>query len=426
MIRYREVYYVHHEGDFGLTGLAGKLSSRTGPSPDASTVLALATQAARDDEDIQLGRDVRLLLRSPLPDDALHSVWLTAVRQRFDPADHGMDMRTWLNDVAEVCPSRAPRPTGEEPVVPEAELRGSVLAEIETTAAALMRAVPERDIVSALGQVVTEADADLGFRLFLRALKACGVVVDEDQYDRLLAIGERLAYPLTAVFEELDVRWPPLDPGRRDFEFGFGLPGLSRMFDGDWDSWRYEGRGTPREHIERLAHADSGMPPGAQAAVLLEDVTRLMDSPLSDDTVTALWRTAARRWHAVDVFDADGRTWLREIVQVCVERLAAVDPVYTPHVSTPRRDLADPVVQEIQEIAEPLDRATAHDGMAGTLEALAIAVDPDLGFRLLVRMIEAYGIPVTQAQYARYRELGRRFGHHDSQVADAVEDLVER
>ncbi|MGW0499892.1 hypothetical protein ACWD0Z_32030 [Streptomyces sp. NPDC003007] len=72
------------------------------------------------------------------------------------------------------------------------------------------------------------------------------------------------------------------------------------------------------------------MTPGAQAAVLLEDVTRLLDSALSDDRVTALWRTAARRQRAVDAFDADGRTWLREIADVCTERPTAADPATPP------------------------------------------------------------------------------------------------
>ncbi|MDK1346470.1 hypothetical protein QNO09_24825 [Streptomyces sp. 378] len=47
MTRHREVYYVDHEGDFGLTGLAGALSSVTGPRLDAPTVLALAARTAR-------------------------------------------------------------------------------------------------------------------------------------------------------------------------------------------------------------------------------------------------------------------------------------------------------------------------------------------------------------------------------------------
>ena len=419
------MYHVDHEGDFGLTGLAGRLSSRTGPPLDARAVAALATQAACDDEDHQLGSDVRLLLESPLQGEAIRTAWLTAVGERFDPADHGMDMRAWLHQIAEVCPAHAPRRTEAGPVVPEEELSESVLAEIRSAASALTRAVPERDIVPALGKVVAQADADLGFRLFLRALKACPLPVDEDRYHRLLAIAERLSYPLTVVFEGLDVRWPPLDPGRRDFEFGFGLPGLSRMFDGEWDSWRYEGMGTPREHIARLAHADSGLPPGAQAAVLLEDVTRLLDSALSDDAVTALWRTAARRQRAADAFDADGRTWLREIADVCTERLTAADPAYTPFVSPPRTDLTDLVTREVQDLVQPLNRATGIDGTAAMLERIVTGIDSDLGFRFLLRIVEAFEIPVKETVYARYRLLGERCGYNGSQITEAVEELVE-
>ncbi|MFE7890818.1 hypothetical protein [Streptomyces sp. NPDC057412] len=422
MTRRREVYYADHEGDFGLTGLAESLSCTAEPRPDAAGVLDRAARTARDDEDHQLGRDVRLLLGSPLPGEALRTVWLAAVGGRFDP---GEDTRTWLREIAAVCPVRETQWTGEEPVVPEAEVREAVLAEIATASSALTRAVQERDVVSALRQVVIEADADLGFRLFLRALKSSSVTVAEDQYDRLLAIGERLAYPLTAVFEGLDVHWPPLDPGRRDFEFGFGLPGLSRLFDGEWDSWRHEGTGTPREHVARLAQADSGMTPGAQAAVLLEDVTRLLDAGLSDDTITALWRTAARRRRAVDAFDADGRTWLRAIADVCTERLTAADPAYTPFVSPPRNDLTEPVAQEVRQLTEALNRETGTDGTAAALQHIVSTIDADLGFRFLVRIVEAYDIPLTKARYARFRTLGEQLGQDPSQVTEAVEGPVE-
>lgn len=432
MSRHREVYYVDYEGDFGLTGLVGSLCSRTGARLDAPAVLALAARTASEDDDVQLGKDVRFLLDSPLPGEVIRTVWLAAVHERFDPAEYAMDMRTWLHRIAEVCPLHSPQRDEWEtatlaeraPVVPEDELRESVLAEIGWVASALTAALPQWDLVPALRQVVADADADLGFRLFLRALKAYAVTVDMDQYDRLLALGDRLAYPLTAVFEGLDVRWPPLDPGRRDFAFGFGLPGLSGMFDGEWNTWRYEGTGTPREHVERLARADSGTTPGAQAAVLLEDVTRLLDSALADDTVTVLWRTAARRRHAVDAFDADGRTWLREIAAVCTERLTATAPAYAPFVSPPRTDLTDPVVREVQDITQQLNRATGIDVTAATLERIVASVDADLGFRLLLRIVEAYDIPVTAAQYTRYQTLGERLGYARSQVTDAVEELV--
>ncbi|MGW0499893.1 hypothetical protein ACWD0Z_32035 [Streptomyces sp. NPDC003007] len=97
-----------------------------------------------------MGRDVRLLLESPLPDKLIHTVWLAAVGEHFDPTGHGIDTRTWLHEIAEVCTERAPRrpgfSTGEQPVVPEAELRESFLAEIRTASSALSRAVPERDM----------------------------------------------------------------------------------------------------------------------------------------------------------------------------------------------------------------------------------------------------------------------------------------
>lgn len=165
-------------------------------------VLALAGAQA-DDEDDQLGRDVRLLLESPLPDEVLHAVWLAAVRRCFDPAEEGMGIRCWLRLLAEVCPPctrERERAEAEfldrvRPTVTEEELRGTVAAEIGSAASALRRAVAVPDIVPALLRVVREADADLGFRLFLRAAKAYSVPIGNEAYDRLLGIGELLAHP---------------------------------------------------------------------------------------------------------------------------------------------------------------------------------------------------------------------------------------
>ncbi|MFJ5263847.1 hypothetical protein ACIQAC_25635 [Streptomyces sp. NPDC088387] len=425
MTRRREAYYVEYGGDFGLTGLAARLCADPGPRPGARAEPALVARTALDDGDVQLGQDVRLLLASGLPEEVLRTVWLAAVGGRFDPAAHGTDVPTWLHTVAELCPPYDPlERTETEQAVPEEELAAAVLAEIRSATPGLTGAGAGRDVVRSLERVVSEADADLSLRLLLRALKACAVPVEEVRYRRLLALGDRLAYPHTAVFEGLAVRWPPLDPGRRDFEFGFGLPGLCAMFDGEWEAWKHEGTGTPREHVERLTRADAGMPPGVQAAVLWEDVTRLLVSGLSDEEVTALWRTAARRQRAADAFDTDGRAWLREIAEVCTERLAEVDPAYTPYMSPPRTDLTARVGREVQEVIAPLSAATDGDGTAAPLQEIVTSVDPDLGFRLLLRVVEAYGIPVPRSRYARYRELGERFGYRASQVVEAVEALV--
>ncbi|MFQ6147799.1 hypothetical protein ACLMNJ_32805 [Streptomyces seoulensis] len=94
-----------------------------------------------------------------------------------------------------------------------------------------------------------------------------------------------------------------------------------------------------RQNVLKVAQGSPGYAPGAYAAVLLEDAQRLLDSALSDDAVTALWRTATGRRHATDDFDADGRFWLAELARLCREYLANVDPLYTALVSPARTPL---------------------------------------------------------------------------------------
>ncbi|MFF8289702.1 hypothetical protein ACF068_10810 [Streptomyces sp. NPDC016309] len=421
----REVHYYDHAEDFGLSGLAGALCARAALRLDGPVVLALAG-ARSEDEDDQLGRDVRLLLDSHLPDEVLGAVWLAAVRRCFDPADEGTAPREWLRRVAEVCPPRPPERGPHEvkaldevrPTVPEEELRTTVAAEVEAAAAALGRGVAVPGIVPALLRVVREADADLGFRLFLRAAKAYSVPVAEEQYGRLVAIGELLAYPGVAVHEELRVRWPPLDPGRRDFAAGrFGLPFLAAVLHGS--DWRYEG--TVRENVERLVRADAGETPGTQAAVLLEDVRRLLASGLSGEAVTALWRAAAARsaYTGGDEFDSGGRAWLERVAEVCREYLSEVDPVYRPSLSPARSALTDDVLSEVREAAT--DAAEVRD-VAGVLEEVVTGVDPDLGFRFLLQILSTYDLHIPGARRDRYRALAERLGYD----ADHLDDRLPR
>ncbi|MFD9338317.1 hypothetical protein ACFWBF_28530 [Streptomyces sp. NPDC060028] len=423
MARSREVYYYDHPpADFGLSGLADRLCARATLRLDGPTVLALASAAAEDEDD-QLGRDVRLLLDSPLPDEVLGAVWLAAVRRCFDPAEEGTEPRAWLRRVAEVCPPRTSERNPYEvasldavrPTVPEGELRTTVSAEIEAAAAGLESSVAVPGIVPALLRVVHEADADLGFRLFLRAAKAYSVPVAKDQYDRLVAIGDLLAYPGVVVHEELHVRWPPIDPGRRDLGSGqFGLPHLAAVLNGsDWQL-----RGTVRENTESAVRADVGQTPGTQAAVLLEDAQRLLASALSGADVTAVWRAAAARsWYTgEDEFDADGRAWLEQVAQVCRKHLTEVDPVYRPVVSPARTDLTETVLREVREAA----RADAIEkrGGARALEDVVTTVDPDLGFRILLQILSTYDIPVTDAQNIRYGAIAEQLGISADELAD--------
>ncbi|MFF9847658.1 hypothetical protein [Streptomyces litmocidini] len=428
MTRPREVYYFDHPKDFGLSRLAGTVYSRTTLRLDGPVVLTLALAQVEDD-DVQLGADLRLLLDSPLPDEVLHSVWLAAVRRCFDPAEEGADTRAWLRRLSEACPSLVPERDPYEakvldearPVVPEGELRTAVAARIESAAAGLARHVAVRDIVPALLRVVREADADLGFRLFLRVLKAYSVPVDEALYDRLRGIGDLLAYPLDAVCEELNVRWPPIDPGRRDFALGrFGLPFLAAVFRGT--EWEY--LGTVRENIRSVIGGDHGIVPGSSAAVLLEDAQRLLGSSLSDEEITMLWRTAARRQYVDGGFDSDGRAWLEQLVLACRERLAEVDPVYAPFLSAPRSEVTEAVLREVRQAA----RTDAFEalGVTPVLEDVVTTVDPDLGFRFLLQLLTAYDIPVSGAPRTRYQALAERLGYSLDHLEDRLPEPDEQ
>jgi hypothetical protein len=177
-----------------------------------------------------------------------------------------------------------------------------------------------------------------------------------------------------------------------------------------------------------VADADEpGQSPGTAAALLLEDALRLLDSPLSDDTITTLW---------VAVSDAalriDGRDWLRLVADVCEERLREVAPAYTPVLPAARTELADTVLLEVREVALAVaDKAIsphwqplpAVEAMAA-LEQVVGRVDPDLGFRLFLRVLRLLSVRVTRGQYERYEAIGERFGYGEYHVNE-IEQLVQ-
>ncbi|RCH65507.1 hypothetical protein DT019_27340 [Streptomyces sp. SDr-06] len=163
---------------------------------------------------MQIGEDVRRLLASPLTDDVIRTVWLGATQAYFDPAQHGLTGRDWLRRIEQTWTDSVRRmdaaftPSPPRPVT-DATLRGAVLGEISSVACDLERAASKGavpSLVPALEQVVSEACADLGYRLFLRAMKAYFVEITAQRCEALIALGQVFHYPEFLVDDNLNVR----------------------------------------------------------------------------------------------------------------------------------------------------------------------------------------------------------------------------
>ncbi|WP_406123155.1 hypothetical protein [Streptomyces sp. NBC_00989] len=430
MTRRRERYAELYEDDFGLSALTGMLASAT--APDVVRALECAAEVAAGSEGegaVELGVDIRCLLDSGLPDGTLRAAWLAATHERFDPADFGMDLRTWLTRLADLYPTRPLKrrrvywPERPPPELAEDELREAVIAEIRVSAS-LPTTVAEA--LEALEDITRETDGELGFRLLLRILKTWTVPVGKEQYDRLMELDTKLRCSGPLVYDGLDIQWLPLDPARRDRSGDFGVSALAERFSGYWEP-------PVREGLARGAAADdSAETPGTAAAMLFEDAFRLLDSPLSADTLTTLWLAVSDRGLDIDQLGMDGRDFLRLVADVSEDRLRDVAPSYTPAVGPVRTALTQPVLEAIGEVTPELATRTvsAHRlGIPGAaaVEALREVVthaDPSLGYRLFLRLLNVLSVPLTVAQYAGYRTLGEQFGYGADHVPDAIEHLV--
>ncbi|MFF4898263.1 hypothetical protein [Streptomyces sp. NPDC001068] len=455
----QEPYYVDYEGDFGLSGLTEAFALASAPR-DTGAALGLVTATldaydlARPLYDIgdlgaeqrtrfgydtchdewgyadDLREDVRALVASPLADETIRTVWRAASGDRWDPAAHGLSARDWLRHVEETCAARphrkipGPRPEfcpifGARPPRPD-EVRDDVLAEIRFCRERTAAAPPSADTLTALEEVAATASPAVAFRLLLRALKVHSVRIDKPWYDRLEALSSRFEHCTGLVEHGLDIAWPPIDTARRDSTWDFGFSGLARSAHQDWSG--------SREEIHDVAAGDSvGQTRGSAAAVLLEDTLRLLGSALSDTALATLWDGASGEPRRVG-----GRDWLRLVADVCRERLAEAAPAYTPVVAPARTELADVVLREIRETVPAVaDRVVcpyrcpvpAGDVM-DLLEQVVTRIDPDLGFRLFLRVLSTLAVPLTRERYDRYRAIGERIGYGEFHVSD-VEYLVD-
>ncbi|MCC0097610.1 hypothetical protein K7B10_23060 [Streptomyces flavotricini] len=437
MTQERPAYYqLGYGDDFGLTALS-ELLSRSGSGTGLAAALGYAEGLANQYEgeaSVELGEDARRLLASELPEHILHTVWLASSGKGFDPHDHGMNSREWLEKLSELSTARLRqnrRSHTPPPVRPvrDAVLCQAVVAEIRAMAADLNRASALPDLVDALEQVATGADADLGLRLFLRVLKARSVPVEHERYRRLLALGWQLGFPPAVVHDGLHIIWPPVTTSRQGIEGDFGLSRLARLFTAGWH------HRTARAAVRNAVTGDGyERPPGSEAAILLEDTRRVLQSTLSDDAIILLWLAATDRGYSIDERGVSGQDWLAQIADVCEEHLAEVAPAYVPVTSAIRADIGDAVLREIQQMAplaadtvispafRPLEGATVMKALA----QVVTQVDPDLGFRLFLRTLEVLRLPITQEQYARYEDLSRHFQYGEDHLLFSVDHLVLR
>ncbi|PKV82808.1 hypothetical protein [Streptomyces sp. TLI_146] len=203
---------------------------------------------------------------------------------------------------------------------------------------------------------------------------------------------------------------------RQDIWVDFGLSGLTKWFHGPWG-----GEATPHELV--AAAADWGS--GVYAFTLSEDALRLLQSPLPTRVITVLWYAATGGNYDLDRLGMDGRAWLRQIVDVCAERIGQDDPSFTPGAPGPARDeLREEVLAEIRTVRPGVEAATGThpyhpvSDVVSALEQVVTQVDPDLGFRLFLRIMKVYQVPISESRYDRYHELGQRFSYNEFLVDD--------
>lgn len=164
---------------------------------------------------VQLGQDVQRLLRSPLTDETIRTVWLAATHGVFDPGEYGMSSRRLAAEGRRgmACPGAPERSRVRPPAAATRGGRGTSAGRppgdppgrgtTEPRSREPPFGTPVTGLVPALERVVTESCADLGYRLFLRAMKAYHVPADRPG---LVALGERFDYPEWVVPEGLNDR----------------------------------------------------------------------------------------------------------------------------------------------------------------------------------------------------------------------------
>jgi hypothetical protein len=229
---------------------------------------------------------------------------------------------------------------------------------------------------------------------------------------------------------------------RDDLCFNFGLTALGGSFHGDWvldavDQW---------DHIvQRYGHADPHA--GRDRLLLIDDVRRLVESPLTGAELNALWRlTDSSALDGSPEISGHERDWLGRVLSVVTPTAEPHDPYEappavvepcalgtgTPETAPHSRMLTYEhrmLASHVKDLADKLNLRREAVGVTlpqsrDVLARCADEVCSEIAFRFLLHGFEAFGSFVSQDLYGRLERVGERFGY-GPHVVDRIQYLVE-
>ncbi|MFF2820915.1 hypothetical protein ACFVT9_35975 [Kitasatospora cineracea] len=207
---------------------------------------------------------------------------------------------------------------------------------------------------------------------------------------------------------------------RGDFDRDFGLTGLTKYIRPGYVPYNAEAI------LAFLTDTLLANDKKDYASEVVDDALRLNRSTLPDDVLSVLWLAATRGY-----FDPrdDGigiRDWLERVAEACLP-LTGQNQAIEPGTGDEdlRPDLQPAVLAELDAAADSLSKeaVTAFGApplptLVPALKAAVPVLGADLAFRLFLRAIKAYFVPIGPTQLAHIEEIGERLGYHESVVHD--------
>ncbi|MFJ3794234.1 hypothetical protein [Kitasatospora sp. NPDC090091] len=207
---------------------------------------------------------------------------------------------------------------------------------------------------------------------------------------------------------------------RDDFDEDFGLTGLTKYLA---MHLTLRDEAATLDLIQRLSQREGPV----YAQEVLDDARRMAQSRLPEDALATLWLAASGAR-----FDPVGcglgiRTWLHRVESSCTAFIRQRELSFVSALSPTDPDpaLRAAVLAELQGLGPALAEAAVTSlcipplpGLVPALEAGVDELGPDLGFRLFLRVVKVYFVPIGAARLSRFEEIGRRLGYHEWVVED--------